>query len=166
VTYLRRLWVAGLYRMSQEEISIFWEVIVSVMLRKMCVCTCVLFRTVSEIELFHCTAHCTQYRRATRHVLTRVAKCIDVDCGNFENVLYNVNCRTCVTWTINASIRNSTKYLFVVNTFGIIQWNNCISETVRNRTHVRIHFFLLRITDTITSQSPDLSSRDIPCSVE
>jgi hypothetical protein len=32
--------------------------------------TCVLFRTVSEIELFYCTV----YRRATRHVLTRVAK--------------------------------------------------------------------------------------------
>jgi hypothetical protein len=27
------------------------------------------------------------YRRATRHVLTRVAKCIDVDGGIFENVL-------------------------------------------------------------------------------
>jgi hypothetical protein len=26
--------------------------------------------------------------RATRHVLTRVAKCIDVDGGMFENVLY------------------------------------------------------------------------------
>jgi hypothetical protein len=23
--------------------------------KKMCICTCVLFRTVSEIELFHCT---------------------------------------------------------------------------------------------------------------
>jgi hypothetical protein len=30
----------------------------------------------------------TLYRRATRHVLTRVAKCIDVDGGIFENVLY------------------------------------------------------------------------------
>jgi hypothetical protein len=27
-------------------------------------------------------------RRATRNVLTRVAKCIDVDGGIFENVLY------------------------------------------------------------------------------
>jgi hypothetical protein len=27
-------------------------------------------------------------RRATRYVLTRVAKCVDVDCGIFENVLY------------------------------------------------------------------------------
>jgi hypothetical protein len=44
-----------LYRMSQVEKSVFWEVILSVILRKKCVCTCVLFRTVSEIELFHCT---------------------------------------------------------------------------------------------------------------
>jgi hypothetical protein len=28
------------------------------------------------------------HRRATRHVLIRVAKCIDVDGGIFENVLY------------------------------------------------------------------------------
>jgi hypothetical protein len=40
---------------------------------KKCICTCVLFRMVSEIELFHCTVHCTLYRRATRHVFTRVA---------------------------------------------------------------------------------------------
>jgi hypothetical protein len=32
------------------------------------------------------------YRRATRHVLTQVAKCIDVDGGIFENELYWVNC--------------------------------------------------------------------------
>jgi hypothetical protein len=45
------------YRVSQEERSIFWEVIVSAILRRKqkFICTCVLFRTVSEIELFHCT---------------------------------------------------------------------------------------------------------------
>jgi hypothetical protein len=40
------------------------------------------------ISLYSYTAHCTLYRRATRHVLTRVAKCIDVDGGFFENALY------------------------------------------------------------------------------
>ncbi|PNF23543.1 hypothetical protein B7P43_G05623 [Cryptotermes secundus] len=45
-------------------------------------------RAISLYKLFHCTVHCTLYRRATRHVLTRVAKCIDVDGGIFENVLY------------------------------------------------------------------------------
>jgi hypothetical protein len=43
------------YRVSQEKRSIFLEVIVSVILIKDCICTCVLFITVSEIELFHCT---------------------------------------------------------------------------------------------------------------
>jgi hypothetical protein len=36
--------------------SVFWEVTVSAIQSKnKCICTCVLFRTVSEIELFHCT---------------------------------------------------------------------------------------------------------------
>jgi hypothetical protein len=39
------------------------------------------------------------------------------------------------------------------------QWNSSISETVRNRKHVHIHFFL-RMTDTMTSQNIDLSSWD------
>jgi hypothetical protein len=43
------------YRVFQEERSIFWEVTVLVILTKKCICTCVLFRTVSENELFHCT---------------------------------------------------------------------------------------------------------------
>jgi hypothetical protein len=29
--------------------------------KQMCICTCVLFRTVSQVELFHCTVHCTLY---------------------------------------------------------------------------------------------------------
>jgi len=39
----------NLYRVSQEERSIFWEVIVWVILSKMFIWTCVLFRTVSEM---------------------------------------------------------------------------------------------------------------------
>ena len=42
------------YRVSQEEMAILWEVIVSVILDKY-ICTCVLFRTVSKIQLFQCT---------------------------------------------------------------------------------------------------------------
>jgi hypothetical protein len=51
--------------MAQEEMSIFREVIVSVILsKKVYICTCVQFRTVSEIELFHCTVHCTDEQHA------------------------------------------------------------------------------------------------------
>jgi hypothetical protein len=74
--------------MSQEERAVFWEAIVSVILSKKYICTCVLFRTFSEIEIFHCTVHCALYRGAIHNVLTRVAKCVDVDGGIFENVLY------------------------------------------------------------------------------
>ena len=45
----------AIYRMSQEEMSIFCEVIVSLILSKKCICTRVLLRKVSEIVLFHCT---------------------------------------------------------------------------------------------------------------
>jgi hypothetical protein len=48
-----------IYRVSQQEMSIFREVIVSAILSKnnyyIYICTCVLFRKVSETELFQCT---------------------------------------------------------------------------------------------------------------
>jgi hypothetical protein len=44
-----------IHRVFQEEKSIFWEVIVSVILnKKLYIYTYVLFRTASEIEIFHC----------------------------------------------------------------------------------------------------------------
>jgi hypothetical protein len=46
---------SAIYRVSQEERLVLWEVIVSVILIKKCICTRVLLRTVSERELFHCT---------------------------------------------------------------------------------------------------------------
>jgi hypothetical protein len=74
------------YRMSHEERLTFAEVIVSVILNKnVCLYMCRIpngFRD-TAISLYG-----TLYRRATRHVLTRVAKCIDVDGAVFENVLY------------------------------------------------------------------------------
>jgi hypothetical protein len=36
-------------------------------------------------------------RRATRHVLTRVAKCINADVGICENILYEVNFTNYIT---------------------------------------------------------------------
>jgi hypothetical protein len=83
----------------------------------------------------HHTVHCTLYRRATRHVLTRAAKCTDVDCRIFENV----NCTNFVTWIINTGIRNSALYLFLINSFETVPWHSSVSETVRNRTHVHKH---------------------------
>jgi hypothetical protein len=42
-----------------------------------------------------------------------------------------------------------------------VQWNNSISENVRNRTHVlHIHFFI-RMADNMTSQNTNISSWDV-----
>jgi hypothetical protein len=67
--------------------------------QKMCMYMCSILKGFRDISLS---------RRAARHVLTRIAKCIDVDGGIFENVLYQVNCTNFVTWTINTGFRNST----------------------------------------------------------
>jgi hypothetical protein len=53
-----------IYRISQEEWSIFWEVIVLAILSKKSVYVRVLYRTVSEIELFHYTVQCTDEQNA------------------------------------------------------------------------------------------------------
>jgi hypothetical protein len=65
----------------------------------MCVRTCLLFRTVSEVQLWMCSikGHQDALKPATRHVLTRVAKCTEGDGGVLENVLYWVNCTNFVT---------------------------------------------------------------------
>ena len=54
-------------------------------------------------------------RRAARHVLTGVAKYIDVNGGIFENVLHLVNCTNFVTWTINTDITNNMWHFFINN---------------------------------------------------
>jgi hypothetical protein len=74
----------SVYTVPQEEGSTFWEATISAILSKkvyMYVCP---IPTGFRDKRFHYTEHCTLYRRATRHVLTRVAKCIDVDGGIFD----------------------------------------------------------------------------------
>jgi hypothetical protein len=77
-----------IYRMSQEERSVFWEVAVSAILskkKKVYMYTCPIpnpFRD-GAVSLYN-----TLYRRATLHFLTQVAKCIDIAGGIFENILY------------------------------------------------------------------------------
>jgi hypothetical protein len=72
----------AVYRMSQKEKSVFCEVIVSVILgKKLCMYMCPIPNGFRDTAI-------SLYRRATRHVLTRILKCIDVDGGIFQNVLY------------------------------------------------------------------------------
>jgi hypothetical protein len=61
--------------------------------QKLYMCMCSIPNGFRE-ELFHCTIVIARMkerqdalRRATRHVFTRLANCIDVDGGIFENVL-------------------------------------------------------------------------------
>jgi hypothetical protein len=77
---------SSLYRTSQEERSIFWEVTVSVILSKKVYMY--MFPIPNGFRDRAISLYSTLYRRATRHVLTRVAKCIDVAGGIFENALH------------------------------------------------------------------------------
>jgi hypothetical protein len=85
--YLLVVHTDTLYRDSKQERSIFWEVILSVILNKKCICTCVLFRTVSELELFHFIASMKKRQDTLRQATRHVAKWIDVDAATFENIL-------------------------------------------------------------------------------
>jgi hypothetical protein len=67
-----------IHKMSQEERLIFWEVIISIIVSK-------------KLYMYMCPIPNRFRDQATNHVLTRVAKCIDVDGGIFENVFYWVN---------------------------------------------------------------------------
>jgi hypothetical protein len=81
-----------LYRMSQDERSVFWKVVISVILsKKLYTYMCSIpngFRDRAMDVIVRKKQRQDLLSRATRHVLTRVAKCIDVDGGIFENVLY------------------------------------------------------------------------------
>jgi hypothetical protein len=78
--------------MSQEERSISWEVIVSVIPSiKVYTYMCPIpngFRDRAMDVIARIKGRQDALRQATRHVLTRVAKLNDVDGGIFENVLY------------------------------------------------------------------------------
>jgi hypothetical protein len=84
--------IKRIFRASQEEMSIFWEVVVlTILSKKVYLYMCPIpsgFRD-RAISL-HCSTVVSHeaLRRATRRVLTRAAQCIDVDGGIFENVLY------------------------------------------------------------------------------
>jgi hypothetical protein len=94
-----------IYRMSQEEKSVYWEVIASVILKKKCLCTCVLFRPVSVREIFHCTVPKLLIRKIFYFLfLMPVFFCSSDKVGTlyrayyiFENSTVNINtlCNSC-----------------------------------------------------------------------
>jgi hypothetical protein len=79
---IKAFFTVTIYRVSQEQTSICREVIVSVILSKNVYLYMLLISNRFRDRAI------LLYRQATYHVLTRVAKCIDVDGGIFENVLH------------------------------------------------------------------------------
>jgi hypothetical protein len=53
--------------------------------------------------------------------LTRVAKCIDWQ-QNFQKCIILSKLYQLAIWTINTGTRNSMKYFFLINNFGIVKW--------------------------------------------
>jgi hypothetical protein len=73
----------------------------------------------------------------------------------FENSTVNINalCNSCEDMACCLSVQCSVLYSEI----------SLISQTVRNRTHVHMQLFLLRMTVTVTSQNIDVSSWDTLC---
>jgi hypothetical protein len=91
--------------------------------------------------------------------LRRVAKCVDVDSGIFEIVLYKVNCTNFVTWTTNTNIRKVHNISFLSTILELYSEMALYRKPLRVG-HIYIYTFLLRMTDTMTSQNIDISSWD------
>jgi hypothetical protein len=121
---------------SQEERSIFWEIIVSVIIRKRSIWICVLFQNVSHIW------------RAVFWIWRKYFPSFSL----YEQ------------WQdpTDASHRFTCFRHWPITVGGKENIARQISETVRNRTHVYIKFFL-RMADTMTSQNIDISSWDTAC---
>ena len=143
-TRSRPFYGIALYRVSQEERSIFWEVIISVILsKKNFIWTYVLFRTVSEIEPFECkTTKLLIRKRYYEYVLFLIPVFI-VQVTELVQFIINVlkfHRFTCFRqWRSRAGGKDNTGRPSETT----IRSNGSISETVRLRTHVPIKFFCL-----------------------
>jgi hypothetical protein len=140
VGYLTTFSVSRLYRVSQEERSIFWEVNVSVILRK------TLYEHVSYSERFPIIG--AQYFEFGAQYFPSLPLCDQsqqpIDASHRFICFRHWRIMAGRKENIAPRIQNTTRQ---------------ISETVWNKTHAYIHFFL-RMTDIWTSQSIDLSSWD------
>ena len=129
------------YRMSQEERSIFWEVIVSVILsKKLYMNICPIPNGFRDRAIWKQTAKLLIRKRYYKYVLFLIPVFI---VQVTELVQFIVNVRkfhrfTCFRqWRSRAGRKDSTGRPSQTT----IQSNFSISETVRNRTHVHIKFF-------------------------
>ena len=145
--------------MSQEERSIFWEVIVSAILsKKLYTNMCPIPNGFGDRAIWMQTAKLLVRKRYYEYVLFLMPVFI---VQVTELVQFIINVRkfhrfTCFRqWRSRAGGKDNT----VRPSQTTIQSNDSISETVR-KSHMFVESFLLRMADTMTSQNIDLSSWD------
>jgi hypothetical protein len=126
---------------------------VSGILSKKCICTCVLFRTVFEIELFHCTA--PKLLIIKRYYVLFLIPVFIVQVTKLVQFTY---------YNTFSKIPPSTSVHFAtrVRTWRVAR---LYSEIALSRKpfgigHMYIYKSLLRMADIVTSQNIDLSSWD------
>jgi hypothetical protein len=137
--------------MSEEGRSLFWKVILSTKfyMYYMCpipngfrgrVCSLYISKIVDKKEILHTVSntslYCSSDKVGTVYQYTTFSKITPSTSVHFATSCEDMAC------------------------YSSVQWNSAISETVQNRTHVHIHFFFLRMADTVTSQNTELSSWD------
>ena len=125
--------------MSQEESSVFWEVIVSVILsKKLYMNMCPIPNGFRYRAIWMQTAKLLIRKRYYQYVLFLIPVFI-VQVGTVYNKCSKIRRFTCFRqWRSRAGGKDNTGRPSQIT----IQSNGSISETVRNRTHVYIKFFL------------------------
>jgi hypothetical protein len=130
-----------LYRVFQEERSVFWEVIVSVMLaKKLYMYMCPIPNCFRD-RVFHCTVPKLFIRERYYALflipvlIIQVTKLVQfTKCNTFSKIppLTSMHFATRVrAWRVAP----------LCSAKCTVQWNSSISETVRNMTHVHTHIF-------------------------
>jgi hypothetical protein len=118
--------------------------IVSVILSNRCTCTCVLFRTVFEIELLHRTDPKLLIRK--RYYVLFLIPIFIVQVTKVGTV-YLIPPSTSMHFATHVRTNRDARLYSVEYS---VQYNNLISETVQNTTHTNICF---RMIDTRTSMN-------------
>jgi hypothetical protein len=128
--------------MSQEERPISWEVAESVILSKILKCTCALFRTVSKIQIFHCTVPKLMIRK--RYYVLFLIPIFTVQVKKLVPFTqYNIFSKIPRPTSIHFATRVRTwRVARLYSVQRTVQWNSSFMETIRNRTHVHMQFYL------------------------
>jgi hypothetical protein len=155
----------------------------------MCICTCVLFWTVSKRESyftvqfqnFWCTVsnisiYCSNYKVGTiylvQYIFEKSTININALCNSCEDSIQHLwRCVTFSQHSYNVIINSHNGWRFtpihrwegriILGTESKLLYSKiALSQTPFVICHIFMHTFLLRMTNTMTSQNTDLSSWD------